>query len=186
MAVLYGESGSGKTFLALHLALCVAAGTEFFGHRVRRAGVVYIAAEAGRGIENRVAAAKHEIEFPEMMPFAAITVPVDLCTEAANTDSVIDAIRFADIGMPVELIIVDTLSRVMAGGNENAPDDMGALVRNIDRLRAETNAAVVLVHHSGKDASRGARGHSLLHAATDTEIEVVRDAATKIATARIT
>jgi RecA-family ATPase len=49
----------------------------------------------------------------------------------------------------------------MAGGNENAPDDMGALVRNIDRLRAETGAAVLLVHHTGKDTSRGARGHSL-------------------------
>src|SRR5205085_4730773 len=108
MAMLYGESGTGKTFFSLHLALCIAAGAEFFGHRVRRAAVVYIAAEAGRGIENRVAAAKHEIEFPEVMPFAAITVPVDLCTEAADTDHVIDAIRFAELGMPVELIIVAT------------------------------------------------------------------------------
>src|SRR3954468_24221485 len=56
MAVLYGESGSGKTFLALHLGLSLAGAIELFGHRVRQCGVVYIAAEAGRGIENRVAA----------------------------------------------------------------------------------------------------------------------------------
>jgi hypothetical protein len=186
MAVVYGESGTGKTFLALHISLSVSAGTAVFGHRVRRVGVVYIAAEAGRGIESRVAAAKHEIEYPETMPFAAITTPIDLCTDKADLEKLISTIRAADIGMPVELIVIDTLSRTMGGGNENQPDDMGAFVTNVDRLRAETGAAVLIVHHSGKDASRGARGHSLLRAATDTEIEVTRDEATKIATARVT
>ncbi len=186
MAVLYGESGTGKTFLALHLALCIAAGSEFFKRRVRRAGVIYIAAEAGKSIENRIAAAKHAIEFPSAMPFAAVETPLDLCAETADTEPLIEAVRNAALGFPVELIVVDTLSRVMAGGNENQPDDMGAFVRNIDRLRAETGAAVLIVHHSGKDASRGARGHSLLRAATDTEIEITRDDASKIATARVT
>lgn len=186
MAVVYGESGTGKTFLALHISLSVSAGTNVFGHRVRRAGVVYIAAEAGRGIESRVAAAKYETEFPETVSFAAITTPIDLCTNTTDLEKLITAIRAADIGMPVELIVIDTLSRTMGGGNENQPDDMGAFVANVDRLRAETGAAVLIVHHSGKDASRGARGHSLLRAATDTEIEVTRDEATKIATARVT
>jgi KaiC/GvpD/RAD55 family RecA-like ATPase len=186
MAVLYGESGTGKTFLALHLALCVAAGAEFFGHRVRRAGIVYVAAEAGRSIENRVAAAKHEVEFPETMPFAAIETPIDLCSKNADVEKLIATVHRADIGMPVELVIIDTLSRVMAGGNENQPDHMGAFVRNVDRLRAETGAAVLIVHHTGKVAERGARGHSLLRAATDTEIEVTKDEATKLATARVT
>jgi AAA domain-containing protein len=183
MAVMYGESGSGKTFLALHLGLCVAGGNEFFGHRVRQAGVVYIAAEAGKGIETRVAAAKHEFEFPGVMPFAAIEAPLDLCGET-GIGPLIAAINGLQLGMKIEMIVIDTLSRVMAGGNENQPDHMGAFVANVDRLRAETAAAVVVVHHSGKDASRGARGHSLLRAATDTEIEVTRDA--KISTARVT
>jgi hypothetical protein len=186
MAVVYGESGSGKTFLALYLGMSLAAGDAFFAHRVRRVGVLYIAAEAGAGIVNRVAAAKREFEFPDLMPFAAITTPIDLCSDAADLEKLIAAIHGADLGMLIGLIIIDTLSRVMGGGNENAPDDMGALVRNIDRLRTETGAAVLLVHHSGKDISRGARGHSLLRAATDTEIEVTRDDTTKIATARVT
>jgi hypothetical protein len=186
MAVVYGEAGTGKTFFALYLGLLIAAGMEFFGRRVRRAGVIYVAAEAGRTIANRIAAAKHEIEFPETMPFAAITSPIDLCSNETDLDRLIAAIRAANLGMPVGLVIIDTLSRVMAGGNENSPDSMGALVRNIDRLRAETGAAVVLVHHTGKDTARGARGHSLLRAATDTEIEIARDDASKISTGRVT
>jgi len=106
------------------------------------------------------------------MPFLAITSPIDLCSDAADLERLIAMVRGIDIGTPIGLIIIDTLSRVMAGGNENSPEDMGALVRNIDRLRAETGAATILVHHSGKELARGARGHSLLRAAADTEIEM--------------
>src|SRR5690606_1496170 len=72
----------------------------------------------------------------------------------------------------VGLIVVDTLSRALAGGDENASTDMGALVRNVDALRRKVRAHIMLVHHSGKDRAKGARGHSLLRAATDTEIEI--------------
>jgi hypothetical protein len=68
-------------------------------------------------------------------------------------------------------LIVDTLSRAMAGGDENSPVDMGRIVAAADRFRAMTGAHFTYVHHTGKDAARGARGHSLLRAATDTEIE---------------
>jgi RecA-family ATPase len=60
----------------------------------------------------------------------------------------------------------------MAGGNENSPDDMGALVSAADRVRLETGAHVAFIHHSGKDDTKGARGHSLLRAAVDTEVRV--------------
>ena len=66
-------------------------------------------------------------------------------------------------------IIVDTLSRAMAGGDENSPVDIRRIVASADRFRSETGAHFTYVHHTGK--ARGARGHSLLRAATDTEIE---------------
>ena len=78
------------------------------------------------------------------------------------------------------------VSRVLAGGNENAPDDMGALVRSLDRLRDELHCHVCAVHHTGKDNARGSRGYSLLHCSVDTEIEVTRDANTGISTATVT
>jgi hypothetical protein len=184
MAVIYGAPGSGKTFFALRLGLCVAAGLPFFGRRTRQAGVVYIAAEAGRSIANRVAAVRNE--FPPGTPFIAITSPIDLRSSDADVTRLVTRLRSLDLGVPIGLIIIDTLSRVMAGGNENAPDDMGALVRNCDRLRDETGAFLGIVHHSGKDAAKGARGHNLLLAATDTEIEVSQDEDAKLSTARIT
>jgi RecA-family ATPase len=84
------------------------------------------------------------------------------------------------------LIVVDTLSRAMAGGNENSPEDMDALVGHIDLIRQALPSHVSVIHHSGKDAARGARGHSSLRAAADTEIEITREIGTKTSTARVT
>ena len=84
------------------------------------------------------------------------------------------------------VIVIDTLSRVLAGGDENAPADMTHFVSNIDKLRRHTDAHIMIVHHSGKQIANGARGHSSLRAATDTEIEVTADDDTGIHVAKIT
>lgn len=90
-----------------------------------------------------------------------------------DAEAVINALAKQYAAYPA-LIIIDTLARAMAGGDENSGQDMGALIRNVDLIREETDAHVMLIHHSGKDASRGARGHSSLRAAADTEIELTR------------
>ena len=74
----------------------------------------------------------------------------------------------------IALIVVDTLSRALVGGNENGPEDMTAYIANSDVLREHGQCSVLSVHHSGK-ATDLARGHSSLRAATDTEIEVAVD-----------
>jgi hypothetical protein len=104
----------------------------------------------------------------------AVPSQVNLLNPDADTPRVIAAAADAaeHMGAPIKLIVVDTLARAMAGGNENAPEDMGALVMNMDRIREKTGATVLFIHHSGKDAAKGARGHSSLRAAIDTEIEV--------------
>ena len=73
------------------------------------------------------------------------------------------------------LIMIDTLARNFAGGNENAPDDMGAFVARIALLEQLTGAFVCLVHHSGKDESKGLRGHTSLIGAIDFAGELKRD-----------
>jgi RecA-family ATPase len=182
--ILYGESNSTKTFFATDMALHIATGKPFFGREVTQGGVVYVILEGGQGFNNRIEAWRREKGEDTPASFAAIPHTVDLLHSDADTPRLIAAINTAaaSFDMPVALVVIDTLSRAMAGGNENAPDDMGALVMNIDRIRIATKAAVLCVHHSGKDTAKGARGHSLLRAAVDTEIEVVTNDTTRTAT----
>ncbi|HET7348626.1 MAG TPA: AAA family ATPase, partial [Acidobacteriaceae bacterium] len=122
------------------------------------------------------------------LPFVAIPSALNLLDADTDVEPLIVAIQAAaeQMDAPLRLIVIDTLSRAMAGGNENAPDDMGALVRSADRIREATGANLLFIHHSGKDVAKGARGHSILRAAVDTEIEISRDTDTKLATIRVT
>ena len=179
MSVFYGESNSGKTFVALDMALAVASGTQWNGKETKRGLVVYVAAEGGKRIMRRLAALKkrYHAEHGEDAPpplLALVRFPIDLRSNDANLKELLALIRAAEAetGEKCVWIIVDTLSRALAGGDENSPIDMGRIVVAADRIRAETGAHFSYVHHCGKDAARGARGHSLLRAATDTEIEV--------------
>lgn len=185
MSVLYGESNSGKTFFATNLAFHIANGWEWNGRHVERTGVIYCALEGAHGISNRIAALKVEYGI-EDVPLGIVTVPLDLCQSDDDAAALVAAIKAEakDIDFPIGFIVMDTVARALAGGNENAPDDMGALVRNGDVIRAETGAHVMWIHHSGKDQARGARGHSSLRAATDTEIEVSAEGSNR--TARVT
>ena len=70
--------------------------------------------------------------------------------------------------------MVDTFAQVTAGGDENSAKDIGRALEHCAGLHRATGATVLLVHHSGKDESKGARGHSSLKAAADAELEVVR------------
>jgi hypothetical protein len=189
MSVIYGPSNCGKTFLMADLALHVALGWKWWGRDVTQGAVIYCALEGAFGIRNRVAAfALHHGLDGQEIPFAIIPVALNILDPDADTDRLIAAIQeaAAKLEMPVALVVMDTLSRAIAGGNENSPEDMGRLVANSDKIRQVTGAHIAWVHHSGKDQALGARGHSLLRAATDTEIEISRPDAESPSTARVT
>ena len=178
MAVVYGESNCGKTFFMTDLSLHVAMGKPWRGLEVEQGGVIYCALEGSHGISNRVAAfRRHHNLDGQRLPFAIVPYSLNMLDPAADTQRLIDTIQSVaePFGVPVKMVVIDTLARALAGGNENAPDDMGALVINTDLVRQATGACVVYIHHSGKDTARGARGHSSLRAATDTEIEISRE-----------
>ncbi len=177
MSVVYGPSNCGKTFFMTDLALHVATGMPWRGREIEAGGVIYCALEGSHGISNRVSAWMKErnLECADI-PFAIVPVSINLLDPNADRAKLAETIRLAayKMGVPVKLIVIDTLSRAMAGGNENAPDDMGALVNSADYVRQASKAHIAFIHHSGKDQAQGARGHSLLRAATDTEIEISR------------
>lgn len=173
MSVIYGPSNSGKTFFTLDMTFHIATGRSWRGLRVNQASVLYLAAEGGRGVLNRVVALKKETGVTSA-PIAVKRAGMDLLHSEADLQAVYNlakGVRANAPDLPL-VIVIDTLSRIMAGGDENSAADMTALIRNIDAIRSATGAHVMLVHHTGKDTARGARGHSSLRAATDTEIEV--------------
>jgi hypothetical protein len=173
MSVVYGPSNSGKTFFAFDVAYHIAIGSTWRGIRVKQSAVLYLAAEGGRGALNRMFALRQEHGICDV-PMALKRAGLDLLHDQADlqhiTDLAAEVMRLKP-GLPL-VIVIDTLSRIMAGGDENSAADMTALIRNIDAVREATGAHIMLVHHTGKDTARGARGHSSLRAATDTEIEV--------------
>lgn len=172
LSVMFGAPNTGKTFLAIDMAAHVASGRPWGGCRVIAGPVLYLASEGGGGIGDRLAA----VENREGLPFWVLTTGLDLCRADTDTGALIQVIKHvAGIHGQFRLIVLDTLNRAMAAGDENASADMGALVRHLDAIRAATGAHLMAIHHTGKDTSRGARGHSSLRAAVDSEIALNRE-----------
>lgn len=186
LSVMYGESNSGKSFLACDMACSIGSGLPWLGKRTVQGAVLYVAGEGAQSIKLRILAWR---QHHGVMPWVAvIPVAVNLLDRGADLARIVEAAKAVEAryGAPVTLIQVDTLARAFGGGNENASEDMGAVITHADMLREATKAHVMFVHHAGKDASKGSRGHSSLKAATDTEIEVTGDDDTKLHTAAVT
>ena len=188
-SVLYGPSNVGKSFVALDLAVHVAAGRAWRNgaHHVEQGAVIYVALEGRNGISNRIQAMRLEGMVQDDIPLYVVHSNVNLL-EVSDPYRLVETVKRAAemASIPVKLVIIDTLSRAIAGGNENASEDMTAAVQAIDLVRKETEAHVMLVHHCGKDESRGSRGHSSLRAAVDTEIELHRPDGETVTTMRVT
>lgn len=175
LAVIYGESGSGKSFIALDLCAAISRGLDWRNRRTRRGRVVYVCAEGAGGFKARLKAYAHA-NAVELAELPAVIADAPNLLEPKDAAAVTKAIvEWATLGGPVDVVVIDTLSATTPGGNENSGEDMGLVLSHCKFLHRKTGALVVLIHHSGKDATRGARGWSGLRAAADAEIEVVRN-----------
>jgi putative DNA primase/helicase len=168
LAAIYGPSASGKSFLGFDMGAAIAEGCPWFGCRVEAAPVIYIALEGEAGFRLRAAAwEKHRRrKLPDglrmvLQPFR-LTDPQDVQDLAAVIPA--GAVTF-----------IDTLNRAAPTADENSSKDMGEILTAAKTLQALTGGMVVLVHHCGKDSTKGLRGHSSLFAALDAAIEVSRD-----------
>lgn len=172
MSVVYGPSNVGKSFFCLDMAFSVAANAEWNGSRVRGGPVLYLATEGGQAFKNRVYALRQNKGVDDA-PLYVRPSPIDLLRAEVDLPALSELIKeITEKSGEIAMIVVDTLSRAMAGGNENGPEDMTRFIGNLDVLRDLTGAHIMVVHHSGKDTAAGARGHSSLRAASDTEIEL--------------
>ena len=169
IAAIFGPSGSGKSFLAKDLGASIALGQDWFGHRTTRCDVTYVMLEGEGGLRNRVEA--WEAHNGKLLPsgFCVLAQSFRLSEEQDVED-------LGAILPPGGVVIVDTLNRAAPGLDENSSQDMGRILAGMKRLQEVTGGLVIVVHHTGKDASKGLRGHSSLHAALDGAIEVERSA----------
>ena len=166
---LYGRPGSYKSFVALYLSCCIAMGSEAFGKDAVQGSVVYIAGEGGAGLKRRWDALRIHHDIEDDAPVYFIKAQLNLRSTLEDAEAVIVAIR--ELGVVPSLIVVDTFARAFAGGEENSAKDVGEAVSVLGYLQEQMRCGVLIVHHAGKDESRGMRGSSALLGAVDLELE---------------
>lgn len=170
LGVLFGEPGSGKSFIALDMAFDVAQGLQWRGMRTKQARVAYIIAEGAAGFRYRLRAICHQRGIdPTHLPIKVLAAAPNFMDKA----QALEVARELVAAGGADLVFVDTFAQVMPGANENSGEDVGRALEHCRGLHITTGAMVVLVHHSGKDSARGARGWSGLKGAADVELEVV-------------
>lgn len=175
LGVVYGASGSFKSFHTLSWAVHVALGREWNGCRVISAPVLYVAGEGGLGVPRRIKALADQYNRGKEVPGLYRLDHAVHIGDAAQVSALIKTVKEKAkiIGKSFRLVILDTLARCF-NGDENKTEDMNRFVAACDRLKAETGATVLVVHHSGVLDKDRARGSSSLRAAADFEYRVER------------
>ena len=174
LALLYGQPGAGKSFIALSMAASIACGADWYGHRVTQGPAVYILGEGGGGVSRRLRA--WQLSNPDArlqdapLYVSSRMVPLGEAEAVAEIEA---AIEESGAGKPSS-VWIDTLARAAAGLDENSSRDMGELIKACDAIRERYGCAVILVHHAGHNQDR-ARGSSALKAALDTELSATKD-----------
>ena len=185
LAAIYGAPESGKSFLAVDMSMAVAGGIDWHGRAVERGAVLYIAAEGAPGLGKRVRAWKMSRGAQgQAFDFRLMRDELNLAAEKVGAVRAFVKAVADELG-PLKLIVIDTLNQTAAGADENSAKDMSRYIASMKRLRDTTGAAVVVVHHSGKDASKGMRGSTALLGAMDATVEVERDKDGRAITVRV-
>ena len=166
IAAIYGPPGSGKSFLATDLAAAISRGADWFGHKTLQAPVVHMVLEGEAGIRNRIAAFE-KVKGPLPDCFGVVIQPFEFQRDQCVSD-------LTSVVPKGAVVVIDTLNRAAPTADENSSSDMGAILAGAKALQSKIDGLVVLVHHTGKDSSKGLRGHSSLLAALDAAIEVER------------
>lgn len=181
ICAVYGEPGCGKSFFTADIGQHVATGQLWRGRKTKKSLVVYVASEAGSSIIKRfVAWRDHRLsDTSEPVPLVILTRGPDLgnLVDHQKLCEQLEALQ-AEAGLPLGLVIFDTLSRSMPGGDENSSEHMSKAISAADLIRDKFKAAIIFIHHSGKDPDKGMRGHSSFHGHCDVEILVERGKAT--------
>lgn len=177
VTAIYGQSSTFKSYLALSIALRIAEMRHrWAGRNLKGGAVLYIAAEGGSSIYPRVGAWSDRFnEGKSVKNFYILPRAVDLA-DPKMVKALLNEIKriISASGHRVRMVVIDTLSQSMTSGDENSAGDMARFMAGATRVSTESGAAVMVVHHSGKDGSKGMRGSSAAFANVDAVIRVDR------------
>ncbi len=179
--VIYGKSGSRKSFIAIDISCSIATGSKWQNRNTQAGAVVYVASEGQIGMSRRVKA--WEIANNKKVEHLYILGQSVLMSDELTRNDLIESINEieSENSVKVELIVLDTLARNFEG-DENSSDAMGKFIRGCDFVKEVTDSSILCIHHSGKDTSKGGRGSSALNAACDFEFQVTHDSKTGLTT----
>lgn len=171
---IYAPSGIGKSFLAGTLAFEIARGGWWAGVPLDvPRSVLYVAGEKPQEMRDRFEAwkAEHGIED---LPAFHLTEDAPQLTNPLEVRALCELIRQRE----ARVVVLDTFARLTLGIEENSARDIGPAMAALDMIREATDGGiVVVVHHTGKDASKGARGSTAFLAALDVGIVLTGDPA---------
>ncbi len=176
LATLIGNTGIGKSFVAIDIGLSVSTGTEWHGCKVEQGGVLYLCGEGKNGIKARIRAwlKHHNVSSPGN--FFGVSQSPAVMLDETFVDDLITQIQNAEQFMgSVGMVIIDTLNTNWGGGDENAVSDMTKFTDACRRIRDTTGACVLIVHHTAKGNNRDGRGSSSLKGAMDTQLLLSED-----------
>jgi hypothetical protein len=174
LSAIYAPPASFKSFIGLDMGLCIAVGHEWHGFATSPARVVYVGSEGSGSVGMRIQAWANARLAGALIPpeqFLHLGVDVNML-DPVELRGFIDAVKDR---IDPDLIIVDTVARNFGSGDENSTKDMSAFVNNIGRLMEALETSVMLIHHTGKDEAKGARGSSALNGALDHTFRLKRE-----------
>jgi len=175
LIILYGNSGTGKTFVSLDITLHLSHNLNWKNQKINNNGlIIYCIGEGINGINNRIKAWHNYYNCKYDAPFILISIEAISFLDKTNIDKMINTLEkiVEEYNLPINLIVLDTLSKASIGYDENSSKDMGEFLYNFDIIKKYFNTSIMFIHHSGKNNTKGMRGSSYLLGTVDTCIRL--------------
>ena len=181
---IYGPPKTGKSFVAIDMALHIAHGKDWCNKKVKPGPVCYIAGEGTLGVERRIAAwrLEHNITGPSDFYLSKQNF---ILTDSEQLQSLITSLDAIHKATPLSMIVIDTYARALGGEvDENSTGETGKVIKILDNIKDRYGATVSIVHHSPKGSGSSLRGSGALQGALDSSMSVEKNKNTIVVTCR--
>jgi len=179
---MVGPTRSFKSFIALDQACHIASGMDWAGQRTKQRDVMFVASEGAAGIKSRMKAWRNAYPEADISRLRTLMSAPQLHKDGLDRIAKNVAWYHRKTGWKPDLIFIDTFATSTSGVSDTDAEAMGLIIHNMRALTEALQTAIIVVHHTGKDASRGARGWSGLEAAADTVTYVTANTAQELVT----